>query len=399
MRKAIDSATRTGGYVDYREAEGWAANVDEVLATVAELASGGRAGLALELVVRAIDRIEGAAEEIDDSDGHCSALLDRAAEIHLAATRVVRPEPVALARDLFARETQSDWETFAGAAALYADVLGEEGLAEYRRLANEAWEKLPARAGKALQSDEFVGGYHELKGILDFFAERDGDVEARIALRAKDLSSPWSYLELADFCLAQGREEEALRRAEEGLWVFEDGRPDERLVLFAVGLLAKAGRSADAEAHLWRAFEKAPSLELYGRLRKLGGEAARARATTFLEARLVNETRTAMGPSRRSSHRYPDAREGFRRGLGGRPHARASIGVKEALARASEATHPREALEVYAERVEQLASSGGNPAYAEAAKLIAHGGPAQRGRAGGICRGAQGSATGASAIS
>ena len=48
----------------------------------------------------------------------------------------------------------------------------------------------------------------------------------------------------------------------------------------------------------------------------------------------------------------------------------ASIGVKEALARASEATHPREALEVYAERVEQLANSGGNPAYAEGAKLI-----------------------------
>ena len=127
------------------EAEGWAANVDEVLATVAELASGGRAGLALKLVGRAIDRIEGAVEEIDDSDGHCSALLDRAAEIHLAATRAVRPEPVGLARDLVARETQGDWETFAGAAALYADVLGEEGLAEYRRLANEAWEKLPPR--------------------------------------------------------------------------------------------------------------------------------------------------------------------------------------------------------------------------------------------------------------
>ena len=77
--------------------------------------------------------------------------------------------------------------------------------------------------------------------------------------------------------------------------MFEDGRPDERLVLFTVGLLAKAGRSADAEAHLWRAFEKAPSLELYGRLRKLGGEAARARATKFLEARLVNEKRTGGG--------------------------------------------------------------------------------------------------------
>ena len=53
-------------------------------------------------------------------------------------------------------------------------------------------------------------------GILDFFAERDGDVEARIALRMRDLSSPWDYLQLAEFCLSQGRQDEALRRAEEG---------------------------------------------------------------------------------------------------------------------------------------------------------------------------------------
>ena len=99
------------------------------------------------------------------------------------------------------------------------------------------------------------------------FLERDGDVVARIALRAKDLSSPWSYLQLAEFCAEQGREDEALRWAEEGIWIFEDGRPDERLVLFAAGLLSKAGRKADAEAHVRRVFEKAPSLHLYIRLR------------------------------------------------------------------------------------------------------------------------------------
>ncbi len=49
----------------------------------------------------------------------------------------------------------------------------------------------------------------------------------------------------------------------------------------------------------------------------------------------------------------------------------ASMGVKEALARTSEATHPREVVDVYAERVDQLANAGGNQAYAEAAKLIA----------------------------
>ena len=91
-------------------------------------------------------------------------------------------------------------------------------------------------------------------GILDRFAERDGDVEARIALRAKDLSSPWKYLELAEFCLKHKGANEALRWAEEGLWRFEDGPLDARLVLFAADLLMR--RIAEAKP---KPFSSAPS--------------------------------------------------------------------------------------------------------------------------------------------
>jgi tetratricopeptide (TPR) repeat protein len=370
LRKAIDSATRTERYIDYREASGWAAGVGEALDAVSDLVAGGRGKLALKLVEHAIDRIERVTESIDDSDGHCGVLLDRACEIHLAAARAARPEPVQLARDLFARETQSDYGAFSGAVALYADVLGEEGLREYRRLASEAWEKLPPQSGARERRHEFSGNYYQLAGILDFFAERDGDVDARIALRAKNLSSPWSYLQLAEFCRSQGRKEEALRRAEEGLWLFEDDRPDERLVFFVVDLLSKAGRKKDAETHLWRTFEKAPSMELYKRLRKIGGTAARDRALKLLEPRLANEPRTRWHTPADllidilMHDKLFDAAWTTLRKHG------ASTGLRETLARASEATHPREALEVYAERVDQLADGGGNPAYGEAAKLI-----------------------------
>jgi uncharacterized Zn finger protein len=369
LRKAIDGATRIRGYIDYREVAAWAGDVNAALDAVADVASAGRAGLALKLAERAIDRIEQAIEQIDDSDGHCGALLQRAGEIHCAAAHLARPDAVQLARDLFARETEDENDTFFGAAALYADVLGETGLAEYRRLAAEAWQKLPA-CGPDRARQDFSGDCDRLMGILDFFAEREGDVEARIALRTKDLSSPWSYLQLAEFCLSQGRQEEALRWAEEGLWVFEGDRSDERLVYFAVELLSKAGRVADAEAHLGRAFEKAPSLALYTRLRELGGEAARDRLVTLLEARLSKEKR---------SHWYNPAdllihilmhEEMFDRAWTVLRQHGASTGVKQALARASETTHSREALEVYAERIDQLANAGSNPAYEEAAALV-----------------------------
>jgi uncharacterized Zn finger protein len=371
LRKAIDEATRIRDYVDYRAASGWASGVEEVLDTLAELASGAEAALVLELAELAFERIESAIERIDDSDGHCGVLFDRVRDIHLAAARAAKPDPVGLARDLFAREMADGYGAFEGAADAYAEVLGEAGLDEFRRLAAAAWEKLPPRQGGRGSPDASLD-YSRLRDILDGFAERDGDVATRIALRAKDLSSAWSYLQLAQFCLSQGREEEALRSAEDGLFVFEDERPDEQLVFFAVDLLSKAGRKGEAEAHLWRAFNKEPSFDLYARLHKIADSAARERAIEHLQARAAKSERTRW--------HYPaellirilihekmyDAAWAAVRAYG------ASIGTREALARASEATHAREALDAYAERVDALANGGGNPAYAEAAALIAH---------------------------
>ena len=307
---------------------------------------------------------------MDDSDGNCGSILERARDIHLAAARAARPAPLQLARDLFAREMEQGYGAFDGAAALYADALGDAGLAEYRRLAAEAWDKLPARSGRR-EGREFNADYHRLRDILDFFAERDGDVETRIALRAKDLSSPWSYLQLAEFCRSQGRKEEALRRAEEGLWLFEDGRPDERLVLFTAQLLAEAGRGKDAEAFLWRAFDKVPSRALYDQLRKLGGKIACERAPKSLEEKLEKTASPLRGSLAdllvgiMLSEKLYDSAWALARKHG------ASAGTKYALAEASEKTHPVEALRVYAERIEQLVGGGGNHGYAQAATLIA----------------------------
>lgn len=371
LRTAIQAATRTRGFVDYEDAPRWAAGVDAALDMLAAATSGRHAARAVELAGFAISRIEAAIENIDDADGHCSALLAKAQGIHLEACREAGPEPIALAGELFLRETEGEYDTFHAAAAHYAEVLGKEGLAEYRRLAQAAWDKLPARIGRSRRESGFQADGYRLASILDFFAERDGDLAMRIALRAKNLSSPWAVLHLAEFCRDHGREEEALRHAQEGLWLFEDERPDERLVSFVVDLLLKAGQKAQAEAHLWRAFEKAPSLSLYGRLHALGGEGAAERAIGRLQRDLEG-----VSPARR--HHSADLL--VRVLIEAKQHDAAwdrvrahgvSQAVKEALARASEATHPSLALAAYAERVEELAGVGGDSAYQDAAALIA----------------------------
>jgi uncharacterized Zn finger protein len=370
LRKAFDSTVRTRGFIDYSQAPGWAAGVEAALDTLADLIPDGHAGLVRKLAEHAIVRIGKAVENIDDSDGHCMFLFNHAQKIHLAACRAAPPDPVALARDLFSSEMEDDYDIFHRAVAHYADVLGEDGLAEYRRLAVAGWEKLPPRTGDGRVHHEYVSDYGRLASILDFFAERGGDVAARIALRAKDLSSPWKYLQLAEFCLSQDRKDQALHYAEEGLWVFEDARQDERLVFLVADLMLGAGREQDAKAHLWRTFEREPSLALYRRLRTLGGKDASEPAVAFLRARISKDTATKWHSPADLLIRILMEEKMFDAAWAAMQDHGASGGLKESLARASEATHPREALAVYAGRVEKLVEAGGNPGYEEARGLV-----------------------------
>ena len=49
-----------------------------------------------------------------------------------------------------------------------------------------------------------------------------------------------------------------------------------------------------------------------------------------------------------------------------------TLALQQSLAKASEAAHPREALAVYAARVEQLVGAEGNGNYKKSARLVVH---------------------------
>jgi hypothetical protein len=369
LRQAIDWATETGGYVEYREMRDWAAGVEEVLDLLSEFGAGTDAAAGLRLAEHALARIEEALGSIADSAGHGGWLLHRAREVHLAACLAARPDPVALARALFVRELGGGYGAFANAASLYAEALGAAGLAEYRRLATEAWNALPSR-GYRDRGARSVPGAWTLMPILDGLAARDGDLAARVALRRKNLSAPDAYRRLAEFCEEHGLRDEALSAAEEGLWVFAD-EPDERLLGFAVPRLLEDGRAAEAEAHLWRAFERRPSFELYERLQSLGGAPARDRALAWLEPRLAGAEADRWSKPADLLVRLLIEERLFDRAWEVVKAHRTSLGRRARLAAASEATHPDKALAVYAERVLALVEEGRGPGYAEAAELVA----------------------------
>lgn len=378
-KKAITSTTRTRD-VEYHDVPAWAQEVDGVVDQISTLLDNGRAALALRLLDYFFDRMDAAMAEIDDSDGCAGGVYSRACELHLAALRAVKPDPIALARKLFDRELSGVGDFFWHAFNTYQEVLGTEGRAEYRRLAEAAWQKVPVRkprVGGTIVFDETDSHRRALSGILDAFAEEDGDLDARIALRTKDLSAPHEYLDLAQLCDAAGRTADALRWAEEGLWTF-DTLPDRRLAEFAATLYQRAGRPDDAAKTLWKIFDQGPTIDGYRTLKALAPEgspeaaAIRDRAVAGLKAMIQKGARGNAWRSPADVLLQILMLEGQLDDAWSLARAhRATDAIMDELCDMSEASHPDHVLAAYAKRVDHLVSSGGQGNYTVATGLIA----------------------------
>lgn len=359
-REAIDEACDTDGGIDWRGAGDFAAGIDQVLARLEALLASGRASTVLGLLDHLFDQADEVFEAVDDSDGEIGGAMARAGDLHLEACHKARPDPVALAQSLFERELTGCWNTFEDAAGTYQAVLGAEGLAEYHRLALDAWTRRSAESAWTL------------KFILDRFAQRDGDLDARIALRKDDLKHPAGYIEIARLLVEAERKVEALKWLEEALWCFED-RPEERLHTFAADLLVDTGRPDDAEALLWTAFGRWPSLGLYRRLQTVTADrdARMARALAVLRPRLKEVARTEPWRSPAVVILEVQMAEGLIDGAWETAEAH-DIGEArlEALANASVASHPRRAAAAYERLIEARLKDGGAANYDRAMALI-----------------------------
>jgi tetratricopeptide (TPR) repeat protein len=265
-REAIDGATDPGDFVDWREMHSYSRGIEEVIQSVAELLRDGYPDEVIELTEHALLRVEESIERVDDSDGSMGMILETLRALHLAACRKARPDPEVLARRLFDRELHGEWDTFSGAAESYASVLGERGLEVYRRLAEAEWAKVPKLGPK----DRHTGSNGErfrITQIMESLARQAGDVDSLVAVKQRDLSSAYDYLEIAGSYRDAGRHDLALEWAERGVKAFPD-RTDSRLREFLADEYHRRRRHGDAMAIVWSRFAESPQLEEYRLLKK-----------------------------------------------------------------------------------------------------------------------------------
>jgi hypothetical protein len=210
--------------------------------------------------------VEDAVGYVDDSDGWLGGIAERIADLHLAACSEAQPDPVELAERLFQAELSAEtFDVFHGAPTTYADVLGDAGLATYQRLADDAWSQLPA-LGPGDEGHSWRGNRYRITNIMETLAAMTGDVDAEVAVLARDLSSAWQYVRIVHTYRDAGRHGDALDWAERGLAAFD--LADTRLVDALADEYHHAGRGDDAVRLLWKDFDRRPIFTNYQRLRR-----------------------------------------------------------------------------------------------------------------------------------
>jgi len=328
---------------------------------------------------------------VDDSSGGLGGVLHDLRDLHHDACLRLHPDPEMLAGQLLDRQLGDDYSVWSDAIGQYADVLGEVGLAAYRRLLEAKWADVPFRGpgpSDELGDEDKSDGARERRyywravlGLMERLERQAGDVEALAAVLARDLSHPYHYLEIATIYQEAGRPEQALAWAERGLRDYPH-RPDSRLRDFVTEAYHRAGRHAEAMELAWVGFQASPDLGGYKEL-KAHAEAAgewphwRGRALEHIRERLKRAaaevergTWRQMPPDRSVlvsiylwegdvEAAWREAREGG-----------CSSGLWLELAARREAERPEEALPIYQREVEPAIETKTYDGYVRAADYL-----------------------------
>ncbi|MCA1655847.1 MAG: hypothetical protein LC635_05285, partial [Pseudonocardiaceae bacterium] len=257
LRRQLDTALRTRGFVAGPELTGYTARAREVLDTVRDLVDAGHAAEARLLARHAVELLAEAMTSVDDPAGAVAGVCRRSVGLYARACTAARPNPTKLAAWLF--ELRLAWTTWPAIdIGDFAEPLGETGMAAYRALVNDAWQALPDDSP------------HEavLRAMREQLAKSSGDVDALVDVLSDGLPAPRAYREVVGVLRQAGRLAEAIRWAERGVAETRDLALAELLVESYVD-----GQRGDDAVELRKAeLRAAPTRLCYARLRRTAVE-------------------------------------------------------------------------------------------------------------------------------
>ena len=377
LKQIINKAISVRGVVDYYGMRRFLQKAQPVAQMLNDLWREKEAAAVAELAEHALLKGFKSYERTDDSDGGFGMLLGEIAGLYIKALPQAGIDPAALGKRLFALQMHDQWGFFHFDD--YAPRLGEAGLAVFREQAQRAWREVPK--GRQKDDGELYYKHYTITAIMEAIARHDGDLDALIAIKSRDLGSSHRYLEIAELLQKAKRHDEALAWAERGRKAFPD-RLDVPLLDFLIAQYHKRKRHIEAMQLAWDHFTAHPSLNAYQRLQ---ASAKYTETANTWRDKALAYLREAI---KKQAMQKPASRFAWHLGYnnvlieihlaegdsGKALQVARERGCPDTLwlqiAAACEADHPQDAIEIYQKIIDHFVGQTNNDAYDRAAELV-----------------------------
>jgi uncharacterized Zn finger protein len=213
--------------------------------------------------------------------------------------------------------------------------------------------------------------------MMEKVAQKSNDLQKLIAVKSKDLSCAYCYLNIAEECRKAGDFKLALKWAEDGVETF-GANCDNRLLDFLADEYHGLGRHDDAMKTAWRIFAQSSRLSAY---QKLAEHAAKADCWDTWRQKAIDSIRKEMDAVKKNKSYYFKSdssrlveiliwekryEEAWREANSGG----CSDTLWMSLASIRSKSHPADSVEIYRKRIPGIIERTNNNAYAEAAALL-----------------------------
>lgn len=368
LKAAVDGGLRTRRHLDYWGSSAWAVDAAPVVDALAgEVAFAPSAGLVV-LLQRAAGHLVKVIMRADDSNGMIGGLCGRVLDLHreACAAGMADPQPLAKWMVRFAFEDQ---DFFQVDPVAYAGVLGEKGLAVYRREVAKRSDPADAPTNRSSTLRTFYGEFPS--SAAKFAAERlaiidrDRDRDRLVELLGGDLSSPHQFQRVAEAMVELDQTDDALTWTRRGI-AETSGWQLAKLYDLAAELLTDRGNFDEVTALRRHHHERMPAASTYAKLKT----AATASSVWGAEVERARDVLAGRDPAGLIDALLADDEpdEAWEVALSGDAELSTSQWLR--LAEVREPTSPADAMSVYLRLGDDLLVHADKRAYSGAVRYL-----------------------------
>lgn len=374
FKKALDNAFYIDDFIKYNEVYDYCHGIELVVDALKKALDQGYFDVVMEATEHGLSYIE---EVINaaDSEYELHDIFQELFNLHIQAYKKSDFDPEQMAKRLLLWEINDDYGIFEISDS-YIELLDKKCKHKFFELAKAEWDKLPPLKPGA--REEYGGPRYQLTNMMENIAQKSNNLQELIAIKSKDLSCEYSYLNIAEECRKAKDFKLALKWAEDGVKAFKKNC-DERLLDFLADEYHRLKRHNEAMKIAWRIFEQSSYLSGY---KSLAAHAKKAKCWDTLRPKAIDCIRKEIEAGKKKKQSYFFKQDSSRlveiliwekryeeawneANTGG-----CNNSLWMSLASIRSKSHPADSVEIYRRHVPGIIEQTNNKAYVKGVALL-----------------------------